>query len=138
MSDTKTWGAKSSSFVGMSLTAAVIGEQRTAISNAIVAFHQEQFGRGPERTRTVIAGDIVTCVLEGILTSTEHSLMSGGEWDAVSDTRRRLQKVGKERFVTIVEQIMGRRVKEFISGIDPENGGTAVEVFLLEPALDES
>jgi uncharacterized protein YbcI len=119
----------------MSSPSTSIGDQRTAISNGIVAFHIEQFGRGPERTRTVIAGDVVTCVLEGVLTSAESSLMDGGESVAVSGTRTKLQYVGKERFVQIVEDVTGRRVREFISGIDPEGGGTAVEVFVLEPRL---
>ena len=106
---------------------------RTAISNEIVRLHREQFGRGPERARTSIGGDLVTCVLEGVLTSPETTLMRGGESASVADSRVLLQKAGAAGFIAAVERATGRTVKEFISGINPDNGGTAVEVFVLEP-----
>ena len=110
------------------------GALRTAISDALVALHREQFGRGPERTRTVIGGDVVTVVLEGVLTSSEVSLIGGGDSDAVAESRALLQKSGAASFIEAIERLTGRRVREFVSGMNPEHGGTAVEVFLLEPS----
>lgn len=111
---------------------------RTEISNEIVRLHREQFGRGPERARTILGGDLVTCVLEGVLTSPEATLMLGGQSASVADSRVLLQKVGAPQVVAAIERVTGRRVKEFISGINPDNGGTAVEVFVLEPAAEDA
>lgn len=110
---------------------------RTAISNEIVRLHRVQFGRGPERARTIFADDLITCVLEGVLTSPEVTLMDGGESASVADSRVLLQKAGATGFIAAVERATGRKVKQFISGINPDNGGTAVEVFVLEPEAQD-
>jgi uncharacterized protein YbcI len=106
-------------------------EQRTAISEALVAIHREQFGRGPERARTIMSGDLIACVLEGVLTPSEESLIAGGSSARVADSRWLLQRDAEARFVAAVERITGRQVKEFISGMNPHADGTAVEVFVL-------
>ena len=108
-------------------------EQRSAISEALVAIHRGQYGRGPERARTIMSGDLVTCVLEGVLTTSEESLIAGGSSARVADSRFLLQHEAEPAFVAAVERITGRTVKEFISGMSPHAGGTAVEVFVLEP-----
>ena len=108
-------------------------EQRCAISEALVAIHRGRSGRGPERARTIMSGDLVTCVLEGVLTTSEESLLAGGGSARVADSRFVLQLEAEPAFVAAVERITGRAVKEFISGMSRHSGGTAVEVFVLAP-----
>lgn len=109
---------------------------RTAISDAIVAIHREQFGRGPERTQTLIGGDVVTVVLEGVLTSSEESLIGGGDSTTVESSRVLLQRTAAAAFVATIEEITGRKVREFISGMSSSGVGTAVEVFILDGPVE--
>ena len=46
----------------------------TATSNALVALHKEQFGRGPTTARSYFAGpDALVCVLEDVLLPAERN-----------------------------------------------------------------
>ncbi len=115
------------------MTASTRGETKTEISNAMVALHRKQFGRGPEQARTIMEGDLVTCVLEGVLTSSEENMVRGGGEGSVADSRSFMQRHDSEEFIAVIEDATGRRVKNFVSGINPNDGGTATEVFVLEP-----
>jgi uncharacterized protein YbcI len=54
--------------------------QLTAVSNALVALHKHQFGRGPTRARTHYAGrDILVCLMEDALLPAERALVGMGE-----------------------------------------------------------
>ena len=81
----------------------------------------------------MIDGDLVTCVLEGVLTSSEENLIRGGGADNVTDSRTLMQRQDADEFVAAVERATGRRVRHFISGMTPAGGGVATEVFVLEP-----
>jgi uncharacterized protein YbcI len=120
------------------MTASTRGEAKTEISNALVALHRKHYGRGPEQARTTMEGDLVTCVLEGVLTSSEENMVRGGGERNVADSRAFLQRHDADEFIAVIEEATGRRVKNFISGINPSDGGTATEVFVLEPAGSEN
>lgn len=102
------------------------------ISRGAVQLLRQYTGRGPTKTRTVIAKDTVSIVLGDTLTKGESNLARIGEGDHVLDTRRRLQQIMREDFVQLVERLSGRKVEAFLSDhhIDPDY---AVEFFLLEP-----
>src|SRR5215208_2125947 len=104
------------------------------ISNEIVRLFKEQFGRGPTKARTAWAGpDVLTVVLEDTLTPAERNLVKMGEHQRLRDTRAFFQYASVEEFCEPIERITGRKVRAFISGIDTEAEGLAVETFVLHP-----
>jgi uncharacterized protein YbcI len=89
------------------------------VSKAVVRLHKEQFGRGPTHARTDFAGpDTLVCVL--------------GEEAHVRERRALLQAGTRHRFIAVVEDITGRKVRGFSSAIDPP-AGIVFETYALEP-----
>jgi uncharacterized protein YbcI len=105
-----------------------------AISDEMVRLYKEQFGRGPNRVVTHWCGDdIVTTVLEDTLTPAERNLAAMGEHQRLRDMRMFFQYASVREFCEPVERLTGRTIKAFISGIDTEADGVAVETFILHP-----
>jgi uncharacterized protein YbcI len=106
--------------------------QSTAISNGIGALHREHYGRGADRIRTTIYQDVVLTRLEDCFTVVEHKMIAEGAFLQVRETRTMFQDWMAAKFIEIVEQATGRKVKQFFSqsAHDPDY---AVELFLLEP-----
>jgi uncharacterized protein YbcI len=101
----------------------------------MVRLYKEFFGRGPTHTRTDWCGDnILTVTLEGTLTPAERNLVAMGEHQRLRDTRMFFQYATVREFCEPIEQITGRKVRAFISGIDTEVDGLSIEVFVLHPA----
>ena len=104
-----------------------------AVSNAMVKIYKEQFGRGPTKVRTNFAGpDTVVTTLEDSLTAAERNLARLGEYQRLRDMRMFFQHASEEQFCGAVEQITGRKVWAFVSGIDTSED-VSTEVFYLEP-----
>lgn len=105
----------------------------SAISSEMVRLYKEQFGRGPTRTRTHWAGpDTIVVTLEQTFTPAENRLRQLGEDKQLRDLRLLFQYAELDAFCEPVEQITGRKVKAFISGIDTE-ADVASEIFVLHP-----
>jgi uncharacterized protein YbcI len=105
------------------------------ISNAMVGLYKTQFGRGPTAARTHWCGpNAVSCFLEDTLTPAERSLVRMGEHQRLRDTRMFFQYATVREFCLPVEQITGRKVRSFLSGIDTEVQGLSIETFVLHPA----
>jgi len=89
------------------------------VSNAMVALHKSQFGRGPTKARTHFAGaDALVCVLEDALLPAEVKLTELGDDARVRDSRGAYQAATAADFVSPVEAIVGRKVTAFASGVD--------------------
>lgn len=107
-----------------------------AISNALVRLYKEQFGRGPTKARTHFAGpDTILSTLEDSLTPAERNLVALGEHQRLRDVRMFFQYASEKQFRETIEEITGRKVWAFVSGIDAERD-VSVEVFYLEPLGD--
>jgi len=92
-----------------------------AVSNAMVALHKEQFGRGPKSARSDFAGaDTLICLLDDALLPAEHSMVEMGEQQRVRESRMFLQVATRDRFVAAVEEIVQRKVHSFASACDPD------------------
>lgn len=106
--------------------------QSTAISNRIGALHREHYGRGADRIRTMIHQDVVLTTLEDCYTVVEHKMIAEGAFVKVRETRTMFQDWMGPKFIEIVEQATGRKVRQFFSqsAHDPDY---AAELFLLEP-----
>lgn len=104
------------------------------MSRAMVRLYKEQFGRGPTKARSNFAGpDTLICTLEDSFTPAERKLAEMGEHQRLRDTRLYFQHATKEEFCKIIERLLDRKVRAFISGVDTEVDVSA-EIFLLEPA----
>jgi uncharacterized protein YbcI len=103
------------------------------LSNAMVKLYKEQFGRGPTKTITSYAGpNVLITTLENSLTPAERRMAEMGEHQRLRDTRMFFQHATVNEFIRIVEEITGRKVRAFVSGIDTEQDVSS-EVFYLEP-----
>ena len=104
------------------------------ISREMVRLYKEQFGRGPTKAKTNYAGpDVILCTLEDSFTPAERKLAEMGEHQRLRDTRLYFQHATDDDFRSIIERILGRKVRAFNSGVDTETD-VSVEVFHLEPA----
>ncbi len=116
------------------------GDVLTAISDGMVALLKEFYGRGPTRTKSYYADDLVVCVLRGGFTRVEETLLEGGRGAAVIEQRVAFQELMRERFEAVIESATGRRVIGFMSG-NQQHPDMMCEVFILAPtdlvALDE-
>jgi len=109
------------------------GLMMVELSNAMVRLYKELFGRGPTKTKTNFAGpDLIVSTLEHSLTRIERLMVDAGEYERLRDLRMHFQHLNEEQFVGTVEQITGRKVRAFVSGIDTKRDVSA-ELFYLEP-----
>ncbi|HKH64324.1 MAG TPA: Na-translocating system protein MpsC family protein [Solirubrobacterales bacterium] len=107
---------------------------RAELSREMVRLYKEQFGRGPTKARTDFAGpDLVICTLESSLTPAEESLAALGEHQRLRDTRLYFQYATEEDFRGVVERVVGRKVRAFVSGMDTKED-VSLEAFYLECA----
>jgi uncharacterized protein YbcI len=110
--------------------------QLARISRAMVQIYKEQLGRGPERVRTHWAGpDALVCFLENTLTPVEQTLTKINESQRLRDMRILFQYAAESKFRVAVEEITGRKVVAFVSGIDT-SADVASEVFVLASESD--
>jgi uncharacterized protein YbcI len=104
------------------------------ISREMVRLYKEQFGRGPTKARTDWAGpDVLMTVLEDTLTPAERNLTRLGEHQRVRDMRTFFQYATVADFCGPVERHTGRKVRAFLSAIDTQVAGLAMETFVLYP-----
>jgi uncharacterized protein YbcI len=108
------------------------GRMLSAISNGMLGVHRERYGRGAERARTIMQGDLVVSVLFDIFTPAERTLIEGGHFAQVRETRQMFQDTVSDSFKQVVEQATGRKVAAFFSQVHA-SPDVALEGFLLEP-----
>jgi uncharacterized protein YbcI len=109
------------------------GLELQEITNAMVRLYKEHFGRGPTKARSNYAGpDTLVATIENSLTPAERNMIDLGEHQRVREIRMFFQHASDTEFKGTVEEITGRKVRAFVSGMDT---GTDVstEIFYLEP-----
>jgi uncharacterized protein YbcI len=107
------------------------GRLLAEITNRIVAFTREHYGRGPIKAKTYVLDNLIVCVLSNGFTAIERTLMEGGEPDRVLDMRRDFQRMMKARYTGMIEQLTGRNVLAFLSQAHVEPDLT-IEMFLMD------
>jgi uncharacterized protein YbcI len=113
-----------------------VGSPLLELSNAMTRLYKELFGRGPTKVRAAFAGpDTVVVTLENTMTQAERNMVRLGEHQRLRDVRLAFQHSSEPDLRRPVEEILGRRVRAFTSGIDTE-ADVSVEVYLLEPERD--
>jgi uncharacterized protein YbcI len=102
------------------------------ISREMVRLYKDQFGRGPTKVRSDFAGpDVVVCTLEDTLTPAEKRMVEMGEHQRLRDLRLYFQHATEEQFCEVIERVLERKVRAFISGMDTGKD-VAAELFYLE------
>jgi uncharacterized protein YbcI len=110
------------------------GSLLTAVSNAMVTLHKEQFGRGPTKARSGFAGpDTLVCVLHDALLPAERRMVELGDQNRVRESRVAFQAATASEFIAAVEHIVMRKVQAFASGVDPD-ADVVFETFFFEPS----
>ncbi|HTA33434.1 MAG TPA: Na-translocating system protein MpsC family protein [Solirubrobacteraceae bacterium] len=106
-------------------------ELLAAVTEAMVALHQRYYHRKPVTAKTRMLGDdLLACVLGGVYTDVEKTMIELERAPSVRDTRNAFQNAMQRRFVEVVERLSGRGVIAFISDshVGPD---IEIELFML-------
>jgi uncharacterized protein YbcI len=103
-----------------------------AISAAMVTLYAEVYGHCRTTASTYINDNVVVCILEDILTSSEQTLVAAGSGSEVIDGRVAFQADREDDFSAAVERLTLRRVVAFMSA-NQTSPGIACEMFFLAP-----
>lgn len=113
---------------------ALSGEQLlSAVTEAMVGFHQRYYHREPVTAKTQLLGDdLLACVLGGVYTDVEKTMIEIQRATIVQETRNAFQNAMQDKFIAVVEKLSGRRVLAFISNhhVGPD---IEIELFFLVP-----
>ncbi len=104
-----------------------------AITAALVVLHERYHGRKPVSARSQLMGDdLIACVMGGIYTDVEKTLIELRRGANVIENRSSFQTAMRQRFIDEVERLSGRRVLTFVSqhSVGPD---LEVELFALAP-----
>jgi len=115
--------------------AALTGEELlAAVTEAMVALHQRYHHRKPVTAKTLLlGGDLLTCVLGGVYTDVEKTMIELQRAPVVHETRSAFQNAMEHRFIAVVERLSGRQVLTFMSDhhVGPD---IEIELFMLAPS----
>ena len=107
-----------------------------AVTDAMVALHERYHHRAPVTAKTMLlGGDLLACVLGGVYTDVEKTMIELQHTTIVQETRSAFQNAMQHKFIAAVEGLSGRTVLAFISNhhVGPD---MEVELFLLQPGED--
>src|SRR5687768_4741364 len=87
------------------------GSLEAEVANAVVRFHREQQGRGPNDVRAHLIGDMLLVQSAGIFTPTEAHLSATEEGRRlIKSARQELRSINHEELEDIIAGIVGCRV----------------------------
>jgi uncharacterized protein YbcI len=98
----------------------------------MVTLYAEVYGHDRTTATTYINDNVVVCILEDILTSSEQALVAAGSATEVIDGRVAFQADREDDFSAAVERLTLRRVVAFMSA-NQTSPGIACEMFFLAP-----
>ena len=105
-----------------------------AVTDSMTALHERYHHRTPGSVKTQLMDDeLLACVMGGIYTDVEKTMIEIQRHNVVKDTRIAFQDAMQDKFISEVERLSGRDVRSFTShshvGPDLE-----IELFMLGPA----
>ena len=109
-------------------------ELLAAVTRSMVALHERYHHRKPVTAKTQLLGDdLLVCVLGGVYTDVEKTLIELQHSTTVQETRSEFQDAMQHKFVDEVERLTRRSVLAFISNshVGPD---LEIELFMLGPA----
>jgi uncharacterized protein YbcI len=112
----------------------LIGEELLfAVTEAMVLLHQRYHQRTPVTAKTQMLGDdLLACVLGGVYTDVEKTMIELQRSTVVQETRSAFQITMQHKFIDQIERLSGRNVLAFISNqhVGPD---IEIELFMLSP-----
>jgi uncharacterized protein YbcI len=108
-----------------------------AVTDEMVALHERYHHRTPVTAKTqLLDGDLLACVLGGVYSDVEKTMIELQRTALVQETRSAFQGAIQHKFIDAVERLSGRGVIAFISNnhVGPD---MEIELFLLDPQSDE-
>ncbi|MGE4428307.1 MAG: Na-translocating system protein MpsC family protein [Solirubrobacteraceae bacterium] len=103
------------------------------LSDVMARMYKDDSGRGPTVVRSYALGaDGIVCVLEDTQTPVERRLTELGELQRVREVRLFFRHASEEEIRAAAEEVTGRRVRAFLSGLDAR-ADVCAELFLFEP-----
>jgi uncharacterized protein YbcI len=113
---------------------ALTGEELLAgVTEAMVALHQRYHHRRPVTAKTLLlGGELLVCVLGGVYTDVEKTMIELQRAPVVRETRSAFQNAMEHRFIAAIERLTGREVLSFMSDhhVGPD---IEIELFMLTP-----
>jgi uncharacterized protein YbcI len=104
-----------------------------AVNDAMIAIHERYYHRPPVTAKTLLLGDdLLACVLGGVYTDVEKTMIELQRSTIVQETRNAFQNAMQDKFIGAVESLSGRDVLAFISNhhVGPD---IEIELFVLKP-----
>jgi uncharacterized protein YbcI len=104
-----------------------------AVTDSMVSLHRRYHHRSPLTAKTLLLGDdLLACVLGGVYTTVEQTMIELQFSRVVTDTRSVFQDAMAHKFISAVERLSGREVLNFTSNhhVGPD---IEVELFMLRP-----
>jgi uncharacterized protein YbcI len=100
--------------------------------------HERYHGRVPATAKSLMMGDdLLACVLGGVYTDVEKTMIELQRTTTVQETRSAFQEAMQHKFIEAVERLSGRRVLAFISNQDV-GPDLEIELFFLAPGSHDS
>lgn len=103
-----------------------------AVTDSMVAMHKRYYHRAPVTAKTqLLGGDLLACVLGGIYTDVEKTMIELQRTTIVQETRSAFQTAMQHKFIAAIEHLSGRNVLAFISNhhVGPD---MEIELFMLQ------
>jgi uncharacterized protein YbcI len=110
-------------------------ELLVAVTDAMVGLHKRYHHREPVTAKTVMLGDdLLACVLGGVYTDVEKTMIELQRTTIVQETRSAFQNAMQQKFIDVIETLSGRNVLAFISNhhVGPD---MEIELFMFQPKL---
>ena len=105
----------------------------SAVTDAMIGLHQHYHHRTPVTAKSqLLGGELLACVLGGVYTDVEKTLIELERTTVVRETRREFQNAMQHKFIDAIERLSGRHVLAFISNhnVGPD---LEIELFMLAP-----
>ena len=104
-----------------------------AVTAAMVELHERYHHRAPVTAKSMmLGGDLLACVLGGVYTDVEKTMIELQRTPIVHETRSAFQNAMQHKFIAAIEGLSGRGVLAFISNhhVGPD---MEIELFMLKP-----
>ena len=104
-----------------------------AVTDAMVVLHERYHHRVPVTAKTLMLGDdLIACVLGGVYTDVEKTMIELQHTTIVQETRSAFQNAMQHKFIAAIQELSGRDVMAFVSNhhVGPD---IEIELFMLRP-----
>ena len=116
------------------LTVPLTGDELlAAVTEAMVALHERYHHRQPATAKSqLLGGDLLACVLVGVYTEVEKTMIELQRTAIVKETRSAFHIAMRPKFISVIERLSGREVLTFISNhhVGPD---VEIKLFMLNP-----